>query len=216
MGVWLKVLAWPKNVVVALCSALVGCTQVLGIDGEYTLDVTASGGAHHGSGGALNKGGGGALGGGGGVPIDGAGGLASETCGGTACSGATKCCTFPQPDGGVIDSCVQMAPIVGCAQPGCDVHCGAPVNGTATCTADGLCGHQCNEGYRFAGNDGGCDPISTGAGGRGGLGGAPGAGGAASTCVATGCPGCIPVGPFGCCKSDGTCGCTWAPGAICY
>ncbi len=55
-----------------------------------------------------------------------------------------------------------------------------------------------------------------GTGGAAGAGGALGAGGAAPTCVASACPGCIPVGPFGCCKDAGTCGCTWAPGAICY
>src|SRR5207237_1295447 len=69
---------------------------------------------------------------------------------------------------------------------------------------------------------GGSDPQgSGGAGGSAGSGGISGAGGrgaggsggsAGSSCDPKVCTKrCTPVGPFGCCLANGTCGCTWAP-----
>ena len=79
--------------------------------------------------------------------------------------------------------------------------------------------------------------IDSGVGqGSGGTGGAGGTGGTGGTTAATGgttaprptppptpkipCPSlciqpCVPFGILACCRDNGTCGCTWAPGAYC-
>jgi hypothetical protein len=86
---------------------------------------------------------------------------------------------------------------------------------------------QCAPGYKIdPGLSGSC--VVDGSGGAGGgSGGTGGTGGSTSTGGSGGtptcdrmaldqCPMCNPAGPFPCCKLDGKCGCTWAPGAVCY
>ncbi|HEY6556941.1 MAG TPA: hypothetical protein VI072_06695 [Polyangiaceae bacterium] len=75
-------------------------------------------------------------------------------------------------------------------------------------------------GASSAGGSGGasCEPprdagASGGGGltGGGGLGGGGGSSGGKSCTSPDVCEGCGFAGPFGCCKADGKCGCSWAP-----
>lgn len=206
-----------------------GCTAVLGIDGNYVSDTEdagragnppSRGGAETGgaeTGGSAETGGnssGGRETGGtasGGVVVDtggnvatggasgGTGGEASCSTDGASCPSGQKCCQAQS--GPATKFCVDPAPIVGCDASDCAPCAAPPANAIAVCTA-GQCDFQCND--HFARNGSACE--ATGAGGAGGAGGTSGTGGA-PTCVRSQCPGCGFAGPFGCCKSNGTCGC---------
>jgi hypothetical protein len=207
-----------------------GCTSLLGIDGDY-VEASSSGPHHPGAGGATPGGdaaadatspGAGGLGAGG-TSSGGNGGAAetggSVSGGGTGgsglcqsvsdCSAGEKCCTPPGSGGSASDKiCSPPIAIVGCNASSC-MPCPAPQSdGVPTCV-NGGCAIQCNPGFHlFRGN---CVPVS------GGTGGSNGAGGSGSKCDPKTCSSsCGLAGPLPCCTSNGTCGCTWAPGAVCY
>lgn len=82
----------------------------------------------------------------------------------------------------------------------------------------GECAVQCNVNHVLRGGQ--CEPEPTNTGGAGGAsaggGGVTGTGGTpAPTCDPKACTGCGAPGPFGCCKNNGECGCSWAPGGYC-
>jgi hypothetical protein len=206
------------------------CTSMLGIDGDYVQGIkTGSGGAGgnvSASGGSAGDGGAGETGGSGDGGSasggTGSGGLASgganAGCGTSgACGSGEKCCA---PPGNVIDGaappsvCVKPAPLFGCGPTDCG-PCPVPMNGIAVCTRD-QCDFVCNSTYDRVGNL--CQPG--GAGGVGGGSGGSGAGGAPPPpCTKTDsskCAQCFPIGLFTCCRNNATCGCTWAPGPLCY
>lgn len=193
------------------------CTSMLGIDGTYELGSTGQTGGAKGTGaasngGSLTGGAGGATGGTGGTAaagMSGAGNVGTDGgigCG-TACPSGTKCCSAPGQPG----TCVSPAPLVGCDLSGCTPCPPPPTNGIAVCNGT-TCAIQCNNGYVLDGGQ--CDPLSTG--GTTGAGGTTSTGGTTTTCDPSSCPQCVPLGIATCCKSDHTCGCTWAPGAVCY
>lgn len=210
---------------------------MLGIDNNYApvelqdggtggIDVgdpPGSGGASKGTGGHSTKptGSGGA--GAGGATTTGAGGDVVASAGATpgaeagscdpsGCSAAEKCCPTIAP------TCLPQATIIGCGATSCD-PCPAPPNdGVAVCT-DGKCAVQCNDGFMLVGDA--CVATTSGSGGAPGTGGAKGTGGAAGSNACTtadhsNCPVCVFVGIANCCQNNHTCGCTWAPGAVCY
>lgn len=209
-----------------------GCTTMLGIDGDYVSASTTHGGGaggRHGDGsdaspagsgaeaGFVNLGGsGGAAGadtGGTGGTGAGSGGAPPPSCSGdaAACLAGRKCCT---------GACLVPAPLIGCSLDGCAPCPEPPRDGVAVCNGT-QCGVLCNPG--FVEQAGGLC-ASAASGGAPGTGGAPSTGGRtstatggqpAATCDPKRCAPCVPVGPFGCCKNNGTCGCTWAPG-VCY
>jgi hypothetical protein len=206
----------------------IGCTSMLGIDGEYVEGVN---GAHAGGAGGRVSASGGKGGDGGGVVEtggtssggDGSGGVANGGTGGTASGGAAagcgtsgacgsgeKCCA--PPTGGT-PVCVPPAPIFGCGPDSCDPCLVPTTNGVAVCNGDS-CGIQCNEGYAASAAGDQCDPVA--AGGAGG-GGATGTGGTPTPkCTVPTCTNqCFPLGLFKCCRNNNTCGCTWAP-PLCY
>jgi hypothetical protein len=216
----LRLPLWKSSAFAALVLSA-GCTTMLGIDGEYVA-VQASGkgaGGRHGDSDAASGG----VETGGFIDVGGAGSGGAET-GGTGSGGATAlscsrdAATCPTGDKCCTGVCVAPAPLIGCSLDGCTPCPEPPANGVAVCNG-ALCGIECNPGFVM--KSGACIATAsggaTGAGGRTATGGRAGTGGApAPTCDAKKCPGCVPVGPFGCCKNNGTCGCTWAPGAICY
>jgi len=207
-----------------------GCTSVLGIDGDYVLDTREAGlvaaggsttggnmnetggaesGGTSGSGGSATGGRSGMIGNGGIVATGGmkatggigaSGGSSSCDADGASCPSGQKCCPAPQQPGATA-FCADPAPLVGCDARDCAPCDAPPDNGVAVCSA-GQCDFQCNANFTRKGSV--CE--ADGAGGGGGAGGSPGTGGA-PTCVRTNCPGCGFAGPFGCCKSNGTCGC---------
>ena len=130
--------------------------------------------------------------------------------GGAMCARGEKFCN---------GECTVPRPLVGCSLSDCTPCTGSPpANAQATCEQS-ICSFECEPNYQPV--SGMCAPIaSDGATGSGGTAGTTGADGAAdtggSTCVPQRCPGCVPHGPLGCCLSNGKCGCTWAPGAVCY
>jgi hypothetical protein len=211
-----------------------GCTSVLGLDGNYVLGTeeaglvgaggstggngeaggTESGGTAGSSSGGRNSGGTLA---GGGVATGGAttggnagspGGAASCDSDGASCPSGQKCCQVP--DAGV-KGCVDPLPIVGCEAADCTPCPAPPQDGIPICVS-GQCDFECSNGTTRKGNA--CE--SSGAGGGGGAGG--GTGGAPPTppCEMPSCRGCGLIGPFHCCRADKSCGCTYAPGAVCY
>lgn len=57
---------------------------------------------------------------------------------------------------------------------------------------------------------------TSGSGGRSGSGGSGTGGSGSGSCSPGSCSQpCFPIGVLACCRSNGTCGCTWAPGAYC-
>ncbi len=214
-----------------------GCTSVLGIDGNYVLGteeaglVSAGGAASGGNGdtGGAESGGadpGGQSSGGrnsGGTVTSGGTGPGGATTGGTAgspggaascdadgasCASGQKCCA---PPGAATKSCVGPLPIVGCEAADCTPCPAPPQDGIAICTA-GQCDFECSNGTTRNGNA--CE--STGAGGAGGAGGGTGGTPPTPPCEQPSCRGCGLIGPFRCCRADKSCGCTYAPGAVCY
>jgi hypothetical protein len=89
-----------------------------------------------------------------------------------------------------------------------------PAFGTMMCAA-GKCAIKCNPNYELVA-DSVCEPLQSNTGGTTGGGGAPATGGAAPGCDAKLCPGCGAPGPFGCCKNDNQCGCSWTPSGSGY
>jgi hypothetical protein len=206
------------------------CTSVLGIDGDYVLGTRDSGlvsaggsgtggGAETGgaeTGGAETGGGGTGSGGGpatGGIENTGGrstGGSPSCDADGAACPSGQKCC--PAPSDPSSKSCADPLPIVGCSARGCAPCPAPPADGIAVC-ATGQCDFECVNGTTRTGSQ--CE--ATGTGGAGGAGGS-GTGGTPPTppCKQGTCGGCGLIGPFPCCRSNMSCGCTYAPGAVCY
>jgi hypothetical protein len=199
-----------------------GCTTILGIDGDYVPEdsaelVTTGGAGGTGSGGTGSGGMGGSTGGSAGV------GAAGQS-GGAAGADASTC-----PDGQKLCSgeCYAPAPLVGCSLDGCEPCPVNAPNAIAICDGEG-CSLECIPGYEPSPSEGMCVPAGTGgsgggggsggSAGTGGTGGTGGAGGSGGSCDPLGCPtaACGPAGPFRCCRIDGRCGCTWALGAICY
>lgn len=195
-----------------------GCTTVLGIDGDYVIAEGGSGGggtggrpSSSGSGGmtpptqadaspdgTATVGRGGSGGTGGVPPVGGTGGLSEEAglnpgCG--PCQPNEKCC------GGV---CTPPAPIVGCSLNGCDPCLPQSMGAVPVCVL-GACTEECALGYvEMAG---GCVP--SGAGGSGG-GGNPVCDPRQCSCFL------VPTGVIPCCTDFDRCGCTFAPGAYCF
>lgn len=186
--------------------------------GDLSNEVTGSGGAS--TGGSFDFGNSAASG----------GALVTDGTGGT--SGTTDCGAGQKRCGGI---CVLPAPGIGCSLSGCEPCGAAPNNATAVCR-DGACSFQCDSGYVLAGSECLLEASGGGSGGvaaTGGTGGFAGTGGVTNTggtrssggtsggssrssaCDVLSCPGCSVVGPFPCCRSNDTCGCTWAPGAYC-
>jgi hypothetical protein len=221
----------PNLLFVGLVS--IGCTSMLGIDGEYVEGVKSAGSGGAGGrvsahGGSVGDGGAGETGGSssggsgsGGLAKGGAGGAggANAACGASgACGSGEKCCTAAT-DAGTAKFCIAPEPAVGCSltNNNCERCPPPPDNAIAVCDVNHLCNIQCIKGYTR--NVSQCDPSGTGgAGGQGGL----GAGGA-PVCSPRTCPGLVPPGQkgctvfsaFPCCKNDGNCGCTYVAGAYC-
>ena len=65
---------------------------------------------------------------------------------------------------------------------------------------------------RGTAGSGGRGTTSGGSSGRGATGSGRGSSGGRCMCADQAC---FPVGVIGCCRLDGSCGCTWAPGAYC-
>jgi hypothetical protein len=57
--------------------------------------------------------------------------------------------------------------------------------------------------------------TSSGSSGSGGASGSSSSGGSRGGCTPACNQSCFPAGVLACCRSNGTCGCTWAPGAYC-
>lgn len=199
---------------VVLC---LGCTSMLGIDGEYVDEESSvSAAGHHASGGqggraggasggtSAEAGSGGQESGGNGGSLGGAG--PSVGCGATAgdCLSGQKCCTGVN---GVDTFCTFPEPSVGCSLDTCDRCPAPPDNATAVCNGD-QCDIECAGNFIRVGDA--CEPAGTG----GASGGGSGAGGARPTCDPKRCPsmpvGCSIASPFACCRNDQTCGCSWA------
>jgi hypothetical protein len=216
---------WSLWVSVAL---LFGCTTLAGIDDDYVQATPLPVAGRGGSGGALGGGsagdGGalGSLGSAGTLGSGGSSGSAGTTAGGSAGTGGTGGMTCSLGQKFCNGECTLPRPLVGCALDSC-MPCDVlpPDNGHATCD-DEICSFECDA--NFVLSQGKCVPMGTG--GTGGTAGTSGTGGTAGTagtggsgggpCVMQQCRGCIPHGPFGCCLNSTTCGCTWAPGAVCY
>jgi hypothetical protein len=215
---------WSLGASVAL---LFGCTTLAGIDDDYVQATPLPSAGNGGSGGALgggSAGDGGTLGslgsagmlgsgGSGSAGTAGAGGAGTGGTGGMTCSLGQKFCN---------GECTLPRPLVGCAMDSC-MPCNMlpPDNGHAACD-DEICSFECDA--NFVLSEGKCVPMGTGGtagtagtSGTGGSAGSAGTGGSGGgACVPQQCRGCIPHGPWGCCLNSTTCGCTWAPGAVCY
>lgn len=189
---------------------------MLGVDGEFELDVSESAGS---GGSGASSAGGGTAGGEGGVAggnIGGqitAGGVSSGglTAGGTASGGGIP----PGPDAQApcapglkacfvndFQLCVAPDPSVGCGSTGCD-RCLPPPGGYGVCRGQD-CDFECFSGSVKEGNE--CRALPPPEGG----GGAPGTGGSPNTCTrASDCPACGAVP--GCCTvvPQGRCGCNF-------
>jgi hypothetical protein len=226
-------------------AACAGCASMLGLDHDYAPEGvehdSSSGGDVTSSNGGVVSGGSGDVGngeGGSGAAIIPAGGrramvdagMGGHAAGGApvadagscdtiACKAGEKCCTSvsTQPP---VSACVTEQPLIGCGQTGCDPCPPPPTNGVAVCDNNGACAVRCNEAYALS--NGECVPMSTGSGGAG-HGGTTGTGGKGTgggpQCPGTDASRCGPcniAGPVACCRHDQTCGCTWAPGVVCY
>jgi hypothetical protein len=132
----------------------------------------------------------------------------------TAGSAPVATCPDAKMCGGLV---VCPHPGVGCGSTGCEACPAAPLGGTAVCTAQGTCDFECDEGFTRVGTT--CEapsapaptsPLPTSTGVSPPSTPPPSSGGRCS-----GCMGCSVIGPFPCCRDNGTCGCTWAPGGYC-
>jgi hypothetical protein len=212
-----------------------GCTSVLGIGGDYVLGTEEAGLGGLGGGatggqpsetGGLASGGmpesGGSSSGGrhsggaatGGATTGGAAGSSGATAScdsdGASCPSGQKCCPVPES---TAMGCIDPLPLVGCDNAGCTPCPAPPKDGIAICVT-GQCDFECINGTTKKGNA--CETSGTG--GSGGAGGGSGTGGAPPVppCEQPSCNGCGLIGPFRCCRADKSCGCTYAPGAVCY
>jgi hypothetical protein len=193
---------------------LLGCTSMLGIDGDYVREPSASAGNTTGAGGrssggsdsggrtadggAPASGGGGVSGGGmttgsGGVPAGGTeGGLDGS---GEQCVAGQKLCTVTGEE-----RCVAPDPSVGCGPSGCD-QCLPPTGGYGMCEGTS-CSFGCFDGFVRSGDA--CEPVTVPDAGHSGTGGRP------SSCRKDAdCPACGSV--LGCCAliPTGKCGCNF-------
>lgn len=180
-------------------SAAIGCGGTVGAEFGDNAGRRDAGAGGSSSGGIAS----------GGTPVASGSSGSAGTSGGTAgvssqctsgpCPSGTKCCS---------GACVEPSPIVGCGSSDC-TPCPALIpNGTAIC-AGLACAVQCDTGFESL--NGACVPRDGN--------GSPtdsGADGTIGACNPANCPSCPPVGPYGCCRSNGTCGCTWAVGAVCF
>ncbi|HMJ10040.1 MAG TPA: hypothetical protein VK524_01480 [Polyangiaceae bacterium] len=211
---------------------VIGCTAVAGLDKDYVQaeqPLAGAAGQTAGNGGRSGSGAGGIAGiagtAGAGLRDSGTGATDSgrpetgpPTCAELGCPNPEeKCCGVPSgADAGVDPNerqCVGPSPTFGCSAGSC-AKCFFPVHGVPICRGE-QCGVQCNPGYVEQAGD--CVPDGTGgnggSSGQGGQSGAAGQGGSsgAPQCNPRTCPTCSFVGPFGCCRQDGSCGCTWFP-----
>lgn len=200
----------------AVAACLLGCSSVLGIDGDYTLAPGVGSGSAMGTGGlspSKDSGAGGAVStggsvGSGGVATGGAqtggaqatggtdetGGAASTGGSGGECPDGQKLCTVMGEA-----RCVSPDPSVGCGPTGCD-QCTAPPNGYPLCEGT-TCSFGCFEGVRKGDACESQDPPGSGGSGTGGR---------PHTCQRdSDCPACGPTA--GCCTliPGGTCGCNF-------
>lgn len=202
----------------ALC---IGCTSILGIDGDY---VSVDGSAGTGAGGRMGSGGRGQTDSGGGDATDsgptnsaGSGGVSSAggsggqpssggsgQTGGASSGGQPATCDSPCPAGQKCceGTCVAPSPLFGCMITGCDFCSTLPPNATGICNGD-QCGFQCIQG--FVESNGQCVPA-----GGGGTGGSP-----PPMCNPTMCPPCVTAIYAPCCQDNGVCGCAF-PFAPCF
>lgn len=224
-----------RAALVLLALTGVSCTSLLGIDGQYVVGLTDEGGTpsagggtgsvspESGGGGGVVSGTGGATstgGAGGATSMGGAGGTASGgattslvdasgcTVGGDTCPVGQKCCPALN---GVDTFCTPPEPSVGCTLNACDRCPQPPPNGVAICNDSEQCDIRCN--LNFTSSGGQCVPSGGSGGATGGSGGSSGTATCdPKKCPAAGQPGskCTIASPFPCCKSDGSCGCTWA------
>jgi len=177
----------------------------------------AAGGSHGGTAGAVGGDSGG-LGtggsnGGGSFGTGGSSGSGSIGAGGSPFDGSV-CAPGQKLCGG---ACVAPSPLVGCALTGCSACPGPPTANSHAVCFEGGCWFECDQHYQLLGAQ--CVPL----GAEGGAGAdaadaadASDAGpGDAGRCHPVTCPPCEVVGPYECCRSNGTCGCTWAPGGYC-
>jgi hypothetical protein len=212
--------------------SLIGCTSILGIDGDYSMaqkerdsglsGSTGAGGdgattAVSGGGGLVTATGGASPGGAGSGATSGGGSGATLGCplNGSTCPMGEKCCAALN---GVDTFCTKPDPSVGCSLDACGRCPQPPPNATAVCNANHQCDIQCNAGSTRSGTQCISHDAGAGAGGQGGAQG--GSGGGPAVCDPLKCPsslgapgtpkGCTIASPFGCCKNNGTCGCTWA------
>lgn len=209
------------SIVIVWLASAAGCTSLLGLDEDYTVGGISAGGSAS-TGGTSTGGaeldasatGGVVTGGNAGAPNGGrdAANADGGPCGG--CPEGTKCCR---------GLCLEPAPIVGCSLEGCDPCPPPPERGISVCDEQGRCDIQCNAFTARIGDT--CETGMTGgaggAGAAGGAGGVPPTGGAGGVpepvCDPELCLSCGPVGPFGCCKNNGECGCSWtSTGSLCY
>jgi hypothetical protein len=218
----------PRAHLLALGGLVAGCTTILGINEDYSPRQEAVSGGSGGTGGTRPTSGGSAgVGGSTGATggLGGVGGSGATGSGGTGtpiCTPTQKVCSF-NTDAGTVQQCFDPEPIVGCSEPGCQRCPGSYPNADPICV-DGGCDWRCAPGYMpDPGGSGSCVAESSGgagggSGGTGATGGSTSTGGTGGTtvCDPKTCGMCNPAGPFPCCKLDHTCGCTWAPGAICY
>jgi hypothetical protein len=211
------------------------CTNVLGIDGDYRLERTGSGGVRSFAGGSGEGGLGGfdagvggdmplaggaagdhAAGGAGAGGRGGAGAGAGAGAGGSGSGGADggsagADASVPCDPGtkrcdvNGAPECVRPDPSVGCGLSDCNPCPLGPANSFPICTNDQACDFQCLDGYQRGPDGTSCDPISTG--GAGGGGGRGGQGGSGPrTCTPTDLSKCPSCGFPSCCALN-LCGC---------
>lgn len=166
----------------ALALAVFGCTTLVGLDKDYVAEPSILPDGSAGEAGVRDAG------------FDGM----PASCTSSADCGDRKCCGPPEGSG--LDPkaklCVEPGPSVGCSNEFCTPCPGPAHNGIAVCR-DRVCAIECNFGSTEV--DGDC--VATGDAGT------------VPSCTATSCPPCTMsiFGPLGCCRPDGTCGCTiWA------
>jgi hypothetical protein len=212
---------------VVLALAGVSCTQILGIDGRYSLD--------EGSGGKLvrtdtaSPGSGGRTEGAGGLPVNSSGGFIAVVDSGkpsavpaldaapddaaAVCTAGTKRCNVcTAGTNNCEDRCVEPDPSIGCGLLDCTPCAAAPANAFSVCTEQ-KCEFECVTGDKTA--DGkGCKVTSTGAGGTEG----DDAGSGKEPTYFGPCTQkdkCPPCGVFsGCCNPINHCGCLYVAACI--
>jgi hypothetical protein len=202
-----------------------GCTNVLGIDGDYGLvdagngngagpsgtggvqnehDASASGGTASGgasSGGAASTGGNPSSGGTASGGESSSGGSEPGSGGAPNTGGAPGCGACEPGQKCCYEVCIAPQPVVGCGLEACDPCPAPPAAGISVCS-EGQCAIQCNQDYVEMGDE--CVPDTT-------LDATTGSGGGPPQCEPNACPLCFdPRGVIRCCRNNDTCGCTFA------